>query len=417
MTTAATRSALPPFAWAVGIENSFIGQPHGRTRRILDEYALVGHYENWQSDLDTVATLGVPWIRYGLPWYRINPAPGVFEWTWTDQVLPYLVERLGITPILDLMHYGCPIWLAGEFLNPDYPARVAEYAGAVAARYGRLVRHWTPLNEPIVNADLCGRFGSWPPYAQGWSGFARIVVALARGMSLTTAAIRSVRPDASFVMVEATEHARPAAGFERYAQWMWQRQFLPTDLLLGRVDGSHPFSTWLLEQGAAEADLAWLVANPGTLHTLGVNFYPAWSAARYGLPAGSDARLEPRRRVERAGSVELEAVIRAWHDRYDLPVMVTETSDIGSVERRAAWMDDSIAMARRLRASGFPLAGYTWFPVLPHYHWGYRNGRRDALAFRVDMGLWDFAATEDGRPYRETSLADRFQRHVSREEG
>jgi len=406
--------AAPPFAWAVGIEDSFIAQPHGRTRRVLDEYALVGHYEHWRADLDAVASVGVRWIRYGLPWYRVNPAPGVFDWTWSDAVLPYLVEHLGIAPIVDLMHYGCPTWLAGEFLNPDYPARVAEYGAAVAARYGHLVRDWTPLNEPIVNADRCGRFGSWPPYARGWSGFARIVVALARGMSLTAIAIRSLQTDPRFVMVEATEHPLPVPGFEPYAAWMWQRQFLPTDLLLGRVDPAHPFATWLLEQGATEADLAWLVANPGTVHTLGVNFYPAWSAARYALPIGSrDAGLEPRRRGYRSGPAELERIIRAWHERYRLPVMVTETSDIGSVERRAAWMDASIAMARRLRAGAFPLVGYTWFPVLPHYHWDYRHGRRGPLAFRAQMGLWDFSATDDGRPYVETSLADRYRAHVA----
>ena len=28
-------------------------------------------------------------MRYGFPWYRINPAPGVFDWSWTDQVVDY----------------------------------------------------------------------------------------------------------------------------------------------------------------------------------------------------------------------------------------------------------------------------------------------------------------------------------------
>ena len=48
-----------------------------------------------------------------MPWYRVEPEPGRFDWSWTDQVIPYMVEEMGITPIIDLIHYGCPFWLSG----------------------------------------------------------------------------------------------------------------------------------------------------------------------------------------------------------------------------------------------------------------------------------------------------------------
>ncbi|PZR63246.1 MAG: hypothetical protein DLM71_04865 [Chloroflexi bacterium] len=69
----------PAFGWAVGIEDTFIGQPSGRRRRVLDEYELIGHYRRWRSDLDLIASLGVRSIRYGVPWYRVNPDPGRFD--------------------------------------------------------------------------------------------------------------------------------------------------------------------------------------------------------------------------------------------------------------------------------------------------------------------------------------------------
>lgn len=83
-------------------------------------------------------------IRYGIPWHRVNPKLHEYDWAWTDQIIPYMVEEMGITPIIDLMHYGCPFWLRGEFANPEYPAAVSSYAGAVARRYGRLVKWYTP---------------------------------------------------------------------------------------------------------------------------------------------------------------------------------------------------------------------------------------------------------------------------------
>ena len=161
----ATMPSVPgidvPFAWALGVEDTFVPQVHARSGRVLDEYVLTQHDRFWREDLQMIRDIGVRYLRYGIPWYQVNPAPGRFDWSWTDQALPYLVEELGINPILDLVHYGAPLWLEGTFLSPDYPARVAEYAAAVADRYGNLVKLWTPLNEPRVHAHFAGRIAQW----------------------------------------------------------------------------------------------------------------------------------------------------------------------------------------------------------------------------------------------------------------
>jgi beta-glucosidase/6-phospho-beta-glucosidase/beta-galactosidase len=128
-----------------------------------------------------------------VPWYRVNPAPGVFDWSWTDEVFRELRD-LNLEPIVDLMHYGCPLWLTGEFLHPDYAERVAEYAGAFAVRYRDLARLYTPLNEPLVTAHFCGRSGVWPPYRRGSRGYTAITMALTRGIVLTVAALRAANP-------------------------------------------------------------------------------------------------------------------------------------------------------------------------------------------------------------------------------
>ena len=90
--------------FAVGIEDTFIPQVSPDLRR-LDEYELTGHYDRWRADLDLAASTGAEMMRYGIPWYRVNPAPDGWEWSWTDRVLDRLLS-LGLTPIVDLMHYG-----------------------------------------------------------------------------------------------------------------------------------------------------------------------------------------------------------------------------------------------------------------------------------------------------------------------
>ena len=70
------------FVFATGIEDTFVAQTERAGERVLDEYALTDHYRVWRADLDRVADLGVRAMRYGIPWYKVEPAPGRFDWAW-----------------------------------------------------------------------------------------------------------------------------------------------------------------------------------------------------------------------------------------------------------------------------------------------------------------------------------------------
>src|SRR5215216_3897764 len=250
-----------PFLWATGIENTFIPQARP-SLRALDEYKLTQHYKLWRSDFDLVAETGVQAVRWGIPWYRVQPAPDQWDWSWVDQALDTLVNTKGITPILDLMHYGTPLWLENAFINSSYPQRVAEYAATVAARYKSMVRYYTPLNEPMVNADMCGNKGKWPPYLRGDDGYVKLILALAKGMIYTTQAIKTEQPEAMTVQVEALWHTftRDPALAARVSHEN-ARQYLGFDLVTGRVLGDHPLLNFLLEHSAAESGLTWFQEN------------------------------------------------------------------------------------------------------------------------------------------------------------
>jgi beta-glucosidase len=261
------------FRWAVGIEDTFIPQVRSRTGRVLDEYELTGHYAAWREDLALAHQTGVRMMRYGIPWYRVNPAPGVFDWAWTDAVVEHMVRDLGIQPIVDLMHYGCPLWLEREFVNPDYPERVAEYAAAFAERYRDLVRWYTPLNEPRINALLCGKNATWPPYLRGERGYVRVLLAIAKGMALTIEALRAAQPAATIVHVEAAGTlASDDPTLADELRLAVERQYLATDLLTGRVGDGHPLRAWLVAAGAAAAALDRDRAPPPHVDVRGVRY-------------------------------------------------------------------------------------------------------------------------------------------------
>jgi beta-glucosidase len=398
------------FLWATGIEDTFVPQTRAG-HRALDEYQLMGHYEHWREDLALARDLGVRALRWGVPWYRVEPLPGEFNWSWTDQVLSYMVEELGITPILDLMHYGCPFWLRREFASAEYPRAVAAYAGAVARRYQGLVRWYTPLNEPIVNALFCGQRGLWPPYLRGERGYIQIMLQLVRGILLTVEAIKEVDPGALMVHVEATGLSRAArADLEALAIEDQRRGFLAYDLLTGRVTPDHPLFTWLLRNGARPDDLADLAARKIDLDAIGLNFYPQWSTQQVSVDRKGRIAYRP---VEQDGSGFVN-LIEDYYRRYNAPVLITETSAKGALAVQSRWLDASVAAIRQLRQEGVPVLGYTWFPLFTMIDWRYRYGKRPVQDYRLDLGMYKISSWNgSGQRWRRTSLVEQFQGMVA----
>jgi beta-glucosidase/6-phospho-beta-glucosidase/beta-galactosidase len=151
----------PPwkFIFATGIECSYpvITGKDGRDRRI-DELEKTFHYKFWKEDLALVREMGLRYLRYGPPYYKIHLAPGKYDWEFTDLAFEEM-RRLGIVPIVDLCHFGVPDWV-GNFQNPDWPELFSEYASAFAERFP-WVQFYTPVNEIYVCAKLSAWNGIW----------------------------------------------------------------------------------------------------------------------------------------------------------------------------------------------------------------------------------------------------------------
>jgi beta-glucosidase len=399
---------LDAFVWAGGIEDTFIPQERPGMRA-LEEYALTQHYEQWRGDLERAASLGITMLRWGVPWYCVEPRPGAFDWGWIDAVLEYMVRDLRIQPIVDLMHYGTPLWLEGSFAAPDYAERVAAYAAGFAARYGELVRYYTPLNEPTVNADFCGRRGEWPPYMTGDDGFVRVLLPIARGIQLSAQAIRAADPDAVLVAVEALNWRRAAMpGAQAEAARRDQADFLCWDLVRGALDEAHPLHGWLRDNGASKSELAALRAHATEQEIFGVNFYP-WSAYELSEEGG----VIHQQPVARDGRLLLDVLGRC-HAHTGRSLFVTETSAKEDIAGRAAWMDETIAAVHAARAEGLPVIGYTWFPLITMVEWNYRTSGRPLADHLLHLGLWDSRFDEQGVLVREeTPLVEKYRGYAS----
>src|SRR5438309_3281531 len=188
------------FMFATGIECSNPTISGGRVRR--DQLLECGHYTHWRQDLALVKELGLTFLRYGLPYHIVHLGPGRYDWSFADQVMAEM-QRLGIEPILDLLHFGVPDWI-GDFQNPELPRHFADYAAAVAARYP-WVRYWTPVNEIYVSARMSTLDGLWNEQIATDRAFVNALKHLAAARKLACAAITRLRPDAVIIHSESAE--------------------------------------------------------------------------------------------------------------------------------------------------------------------------------------------------------------------
>ncbi|KAB0265435.1 family 1 glycosylhydrolase [Microvirga brassicacearum] len=395
------------FWWMTGIEDTFITAPWPATGRTLDEYALTGHYDRWAGDIDLMASLGVKAARYGIPWHLVQRTRQDWDWSFADNALGRLLDR-GIDPVVDLVHYGLPPWIEGAYLNPDYPDLIADYAGRLAARFEGRIRWYTPLNEPRVTAWYCGRLGWWPPYRRGWRGFIAVMMGIARGIVRTVRRLQAVDPQIVPVHVDATDlyETRDPTLIEE-TERRQEIVFLALDLVSGRVDPEHRLWPWLLQYGAGERDLAWFQANAVELPLIGLNLYPMFTLKRLQREGNGRFRI---RQPYACGDLVAQ-LGRLYHERYRVPLFISETASLGSVEKRQRWMDDSLAAVRQLRNTGVPMIGYTWWPMFDLVAWAYRQGLREPAQYFARMGLWDLdPATLNRTP---TSLVGSYQSYVA----
>ncbi len=372
------------FMFAVGIECS-CPKISGGYR--VDEMRDTGHYENWQKDLSLVTDLGLRYLRYGPPIYRIFKAPGEYDWSFLDPVMARMQE-LKLRPIIDLVHFGLPDWL-GDFQNPDWPKHVADYAHAFAERYP-WVQYYTPVNEIYITAQFSAAFGWWNEMLTTDRGFVCNIKHCVQAAILSMQRILEVRPDAIFIYSESTEYVHPGSPkVVENAIFLNERRFLSLDLLFSH-DVTATMYRYLMSSGMSDLEYQWFrdqaTRDLRSHCIMGTDYYIT-----------NEHILHEDGRSSGVGDVYGYYVItRQYFDRYRLPVMHTETNRANG--QAVEWLWKEWMNLLRLREDGVPIIGFTWFGL-------------------IDMVDWDSALTKPNKKVNKVGLysLDRRPRKVARE--
>jgi beta-glucosidase/6-phospho-beta-glucosidase/beta-galactosidase len=378
----------PSFYWGIGIENCWMAQTDPQrdgNRRLLDVFLQMDHYRRWKEDLDLLPATGVNCLRYSVPWYRAEPKPGVYDWSWIDKPIEYLVNKLKIIPIMDLIHYGTPTWMPDGVADERFPEAIGRYADAMARHFKGLVNHYTPHNEPQITCLFCGLLKRWPPYQGTPEAWARIGAAVAKGMVLEMQAIRAAIPDAVIVSVEClTEgvvdrQARIGQDDPRRAEFHMASSYYPAALAYGKIAAGHPLAEFVVGHGVKDADLDWFRRNAAQPDYLGWNSYPA---------INTDGGIALQQAANRAAA-GVEQSLRRAQTYFRLPVYITETSSGLKADERVAYIAALGEMVARLRKARFPLVGVNWWPLFETIQWDYREVVDKPLASFIRRGGWN----------------------------
>ena len=360
------------FMFATGIECSYPTIDNGKTRR--DLLAECRHYECLAEDLNLIKDLGLKVVRYGLPYYLISRRQGRYDWEFADRAMK-LIQKLELTPILDLMHFGVPDWI-GNYQNPELPVHFANYCAAVAKRYP-WVRYYTPINEIYVTAKFSAKDGIWNEQLKSDQAFVTAMKHLVAASIMGTQEIVKRRNDAIIVQSESAEYIHETcAAVSQETKMTNKQRLISLDLLYAHPPDAD-ICHYLMDNGLTREEYDWfMVGEPPGYQVMGNDYYG--NNERIKLPDNSQLIAE-----DVFGWYQ---ITKEYYQRYKKSVMHTETNTFDR-EKAPTWLWKQWINVLQMRADGVPVLGFTWYSLIDQIDWNI--GLAEKKGTINECGLYD----------------------------
>lgn len=363
---------------------------------ITDGSVASDHYHRWKEDVDLMAELGLKTYRMSFSWCRIMPdatcEPNPEALAFYDGLIDYLLEK-GIEPFVTLYHFECPQALVDEFggwLDRRMIDAFARYAEVCFTHFKGRVKLWATINEQLIASSSAVNTGDLEQDSKKRQGNTyqmsyHMSLAEHRAFEL----LRSIDPEAKIGPVCAIQVTYPLssspADMMAALDAEEMEQFYMLDM---SVRGSYsPYAaSYLRREGFYPAvepgDDA--VLHGSTPDFIGINYYssscvkertepivfgsfPPWGAGDFVLC--DNPRLEKTEWMPNGlDPIGLSIGMRKVHDRYGLPMIITENGmalseepdESGAIhdEQRIAYLSAHIAQVGELIEQGYPIFGY-----------------------------------------------------------
>ena len=339
--------------WQAGYEGADHINPQGIP---LSMNAVTAHFERVRQDYAALAPFAMGTVRESVGW-RLTETPTGFDFSGVAERMAAAREQ-NVQVCWTLCHYGWPEGVS--LFSPEFIPRFARFCGALArflAPYYDEPPVYSPINEiSFVSWGIEVGLFACPDRPSGDVADAA-KRQLVRATLAACDAIWQADPRARILHCDPLIHiiardATPEAQAE--AQAHSNAQFQAWDMLAGRLAP---------ELGGA----------PRYLDLIGANYYHnnQWQD-------GTFARLWWHLGDERRKP--LHAMLSELHSRYQRPVLLAETSHVGS--GRAAWVNHVASQVAQAQLAGAEVCGICLYPIVDRPLW-------ENLAHWTQSGLWD----------------------------
>jgi len=322
---------------------------------------LTGHGDRHLEDYRALADFNISTVRESIGWRLIDKSDGYDFSSVTDRMIS--AKENGIQICWTICHYGWPADI--EFFSQAFITRFARLCGALAA----FLKPWydePPVYSPVNEISFTAwgiAVGLFPVSGATEEKSMEIKRQLVRAAIAACDAIRAADPRARILHCDPIIHLVPADNTPfalEQAEALRTAQYQAWDMLAGRLEP---------ELGGAAR----------YLDLIGANYYHdnQWEAQ-------TNRRLcwhlgDPRRR-------RLHAMLKELHDRYRRPVLLAETSHVGS--GRGAWINHVVTEIAQAQLAGVELLGICLYPIIDRPDW------EDGTAWHRS-GLWDLDPDND----------------------
>ena len=362
------------------------------------------HYRRYKDDVSLMADLGLQAYRFSISWPRVLPdGVGTVNQRGLDyysRLVDELLEK-DITPWVTLFHWDYPyeLYCRGGWLNRDSAEWFAYYTALVVGKLSDRVSQWSTLNEPQCFISLGHLDGIHAPGLK--MGLSEVLLAGHNALRAHGKSVQVIRANAKTapsismaqankVSIPATDHPNDIAAarlhmFANQDKDLFSNSWYSDPMIMGKYpeDGVNLFAADMprIYQGDMED-----INQP--LDYFGTNIYSGVH-----VRAAKDAPFE----VVEKGDLPLTQM--GWpitpdalywgptflHDRYQLPIVVTENgmanddslSDGKVYDReRIDYLYRYLGEYARAIEDGVPALGYFLWSLMDNFEWAEGYSKR-----------------------------------------
>ena len=384
----------------------------GKTLNIWDVFAeghvLMGddgkvacdHYHRFKEDVALMKEIGLKSYRFSISWARIFPDDSGKVNEKGLQFYKDLVDELvkaGIVPMCTLYHWDLPMWVheKGGWTKEENVEYFVQYAGACVEALSDKIEYWLTFNEPECFVLAGYRTGGHAPFLKLPDEEVDKVtrnVMLAHGKAVMKMREVAKRP-IKISTAQATWHESPEVETPEEIERARAINFDSDD---------RGICAWWADPvylGKRQAGTNYLSDEDLKIINQPLDFYAynLYNASGYGAPNQRVPNHRaypgyPRTAMDWPITPEgLYWAARFCHERYGLPLMVTEN---GMANVDFKMMDGKVHDPQRIdfvrryllgykRAAdeGIPLLGYQYWSIMDNFEWAFGYNRRFGLIY------------------------------------